>query len=337
MSKENNFIEAYQNSESVAENEQPAVTPEYYVAHYMEIMPRYIAKGRPTKDTLKTYHDRIAPFLEWCAGNQYQPLQLHDYELRQYFEPFVRRHKEATVTLTAMGIKTFYMVAKKLSLIKDNPMDYLRFVAVNNRDEQFKYFTVEQVGEILQAFIKEPDDFTRTRNTAILYLMSAEGLRTVEIQRMNDEDIDWETATIMVRGKGHQSIIYPSDKTMEVLRAYLLARPASKQEDGMTPTFVSNSNRRLYQRITRNGLRNIMNKALALCHYKETGISCMVFRQSCGTNLYAATKSLRVVQQTMRHRDLNTTKRYAKAQQRMTHRYTNLLDPMAAINKSKEN
>lgn len=338
----NGFLQVYQNSHAVGqtvEMQAAPVTPEYYIEHFMEIMPRYIAKGRPTMDTMNTYHDRIKHFLEWCKENQRHPLAMHDYEMRIYMEQFIRTHKDSTVALTVIAIRAFFSVAQRLYLIKENPMEYIHAGSAFKMDEQFKFFTVDQIGEILNAFQKEEDDFTRTRNTAILYLMSTEGLRNVEIQRMNDEDINWDTATILVRGKGHFGVIYPSDKTMQILAEYLDTRPKSVKEGNLTPTFVSNSNRRLYRRITRNGIRSIMNKALTLCNYKEAGISCHVFRHSCGTNLYAATKDLRVVQETLRQRDPKTTARYAHVQQRMTHRYTNMLDPSAAAEaeRRKEN
>ena len=54
---------------------------------------------------------------------------------------------------------------------------------------------------------------------------------------------------------------------------------------------------------------------------------CHVFRHSCGTNLYAATKDLRVVQETLRQRDPKVTARYAHVQQRMDKRYTSSIVP----------
>lgn len=55
------------------------------------------------------------------------------------------------------------------------------------------------------------------------------------------------------------------------------------------------------------------------------GLSCHVFRHSCGTNLYAETKDLRLVQDTLRHRDPKVTARYAHLTGRLEHRSTSVI------------
>ena len=99
-------------------------------------------------------------------------------------------------------------------------------------------------------------------------------------------------------------------------------------KDGvLTPLILSSSNRNLMGRISRNGIRSIMNKALTACDLKHPGYSCHVFRHSCGTNLYKETKDLRLVQDTLRHRDPKITARYAHVADRLSKRYTSKLVP----------
>ena len=80
-------------------------------------------------------------------------------------------------------------------------------------------------------------------------------------------------------------------------------------------------------RISRNGIRSIMNKALTACDLKHPGYSCHVFRHSSGPNLYKETKDLRLVQDTLRHRDPKVTARYAHVADRLSKRYTSKLVP----------
>ena len=99
------------------------------------------------------------------------------------------------------------------------------------------------IKEIVSVFEEEPDIFVRRRNLSIVYLMNIEGLRNVEMSRMNDEEIDWEHATILIHSKGHEGIIYPSQRTMDTPRDYLSSRLKAVKEYNLTPAFVSNSNR----------------------------------------------------------------------------------------------
>lgn len=308
-------------------NLSEVVATDYYIEHYRDFLPRYISHGRPTQDTMDTYCTRIHIFLSWCHEKQIHPLSVHDYQMRIFLEDYMRGHKDSTISLTVVAVRTFFMIAKRLRLIADNPCKYIHTGTSMQNDTSFRYFTLDQIKEVSSVFEQEINSFVRARNLSILYLMSIEGLRNVEIFRMNDEDINWEQQTILVHGKGHDGIIYPSERTMNILEVYILVRPKPIQDYHKTPTFISNSHRSFGHRISRNGIRKVMDRALRICGYKQKGISCHVFRHSCGTNLYAATKDLRVVQETLRQRDPKVTARYAHVQQRMEKRYTNLLDP----------
>ena len=58
---------------------QDAITPEYFIAHFYEYLPRYIAGGAPTADTRDTYELAIRLFLHWCMEQNLHPLNdIHD-------------------------------------------------------------------------------------------------------------------------------------------------------------------------------------------------------------------------------------------------------------------
>lgn len=308
---------------------EDAVTADYYVAHYKEFLPRYISKGHPTRDTLNTYMQNIDEFLAWCQEKNAHPFSIHDYQMRIYIEGLnLQNKKQATIALRVSSVRTFFQIAVRLGLLRDNPCSAIRVGAPFFADEQFKFFTPEQVGEILEHIQQEDNDFLRLRATSIILLMANEGLRIVEIKRMNDEDIQWATDSIYVRGKGHTGFIYPSAQTMKILQKYISVRPKPVPDgESLTPTFISNSHKSRNKRLTRHGIREIINPILSAVGYKEKGISCHVFRHSCGTNLYAATKDLRVVQETLRQRDPKVTARYAHVQQRMEKRETEKILP----------
>ena len=90
---------------------------------------------------------------------------------------------------------------------------------------------------------------------------------------------------------------------------------------------LSSSNKNYLGRVSRNGVRFVMNQALTACNLKHPGYSCHILRHSCGTNLYAQTKDLRMVQETLRQRDPKVTARYAHLNQRMSNRITSALVP----------
>lgn len=311
------------------------ITPDYFIAHYPEFIQRVIAKGNPSSDTMRHYCNQIDFFLRWCLANQRNPLTLNEYQLLMYRE-FVlnRQYKADSIQVMLVAVRAFYAAAKKLELIRVNPAAEVEApTAGNTSDALLHFYTPQQMNEIVHVFDEDADPFTRSRNKLILYLMGVEGLRNIEVHRACVEDINWEARAIMVRGKGakgRMEPIYPCDETFAILEEYLKSIPAEREikKDGvLTPLILSSSNRNLLGRISRNGLRSIMNKALTACDLKHPGYSCHVFRHSCGTNLYQETKDLRLVQDILRHRDPKITARYAHVADRLTKRYTSKLVP----------
>lgn len=305
------------------------MTPDYFILHWKEILPRYIGRGRPSKDTLENYFSCIKQFIEWCLKRNRHPLNVHDFQMREYMDYLYRRnYKNETIAMKLVAVRKFFSAAVKINLIQENPCADI--YAPNIRpDEIIRFFTPDQIYEICELHKEsEVNEFRLKRNLAIIYLMSVEGLRTVEVHRMNKEDINWDINGIFVHGKGHDRNIFPCQETITCIQEYLNLYPKEARKDGpFSPVFLSDSNFNTYGRLSRIGIRYIVNNILEMAGFKKPGISCHAFRHSAGTNLYAATKDLRLVQETLGHRDPKTTTRYAHLQERMTRRSTSAIVP----------
>ena len=308
---------------------QDAITPEYFITHFYEYLPRYIAGGAPTADTRDTYELAIRLFLHWCMEQGLHPLRdVHDYQIRIYMEDMrARDYSAATLMIKGAAIRAFYKVAQRLSFIAENPCADLQLRNPQHLDEDYKYLTVDQIKEICESLKEDKNTLRRLRNLLIIYLMGVEGLRVVEVARLSDEDIDWDRGRIEIRGKGHAGIIYPCEETLQLLKAYLEERGAVPAEGRRTPTIISCSRNNTKGRITRVGIRYVINCALKGAGLKQSGYACHLFRHSCGTNLYQETKDLRVVQETLRQRSPKVTAKYAHVHDRMERRYTRGITP----------
>lgn len=304
------------------------MSPDYFLAHWQEILPRYIGHGRPAFDTMVHYTSYINQFFDWCAAIHRHPMEVTDYEMRGFLEwLYGQGYKDDTIAVKLVAIRRFFAAAERLHIIAENPCQDI-YVPNATPDELIHFFTPDQLYEICTFYGENEDAFLRERNISIVYLMGVEGMRNVEIHRMNREDIDMDVNSIFVRGKGHDRRIFPCEETMAHLRAYLAACPAKVAKDGaFTPMFLSASRGHKFGRLSRNGIRFIMDQSLIETGFKKPGVSCHAFRHSAGTNLYAATKDLRLVQDTLGHRDPKTTARYAHVQERMNNRRTAAIVP----------
>ncbi|HBT79327.1 MAG: tyrosine-type recombinase/integrase [Selenomonas sp.] len=313
-----------------------AVSPDYFVQHYMDFLPRYIANGSPSAETLKTYQVRINEFIAWCRAQQQHPLTIQDYGLRVYRGYLLeQQYSNDSVHGNIIAVRAFFNVAVKMGLVASNPCTDISTPPVYYNEKPAPFYTTEQIQQLCDVFADEPSAFIRNRNLLIIYLMAVEGMRTIEVHRACVEDVNLDVGVLMVRGKGardRQEPIYFCDGTAQLLHAYLQAIQTECsdrviQKDGMlTPLILSDSHRNELGRISKNGLRYIVNKALRATKLKRPGQTCHILRHSCGTNLYGATKDLRAVQEVLRHKDPKITARYAHVTNRMENRLTSTLD-----------
>jgi site-specific recombinase XerD len=147
------------------------------------------------------------------------------------------------------------------------------------------------------------------RNYAILVLLARLGLRACEVVAMTLDDIDWEGAHLMVRGKGGQRVQMPlSAEVDHAIAAYLRkGRPRC-------------TSRRLFIRehAPRVGFANscavstLVQRALADAGVDSPHTGAYVFRHSLATEMLRQGASLGEIGQLLRHAHPDTTQIYAK-------------------------
>ena len=337
MANEISIIDANDDNElSVFSSD--AITPEHFIKHYEEYIRRYVSKGRPSMDTMNTYRYAINQFLRICEKANRSPLSFNESNILAYRDILYNRpyNKETgahysaeSISIKMIALRLFFRTAQKLGFIKNNPCENIEIGNVEHPDD-LEWYSIEEIGKICKAFDDEKSPFLKYRNITIVYLMGVEGLRNIEVQRMNCQDINWDGGLIRIKGKGHLRTIYPSKDTFKYMTIYQQLCPDDKsiKSDGYdTPFILSDSNRNEYGRITRNGLRYVLNKVLNKINLKKKNQTCHILRHSCGTNLYAATKDLRIVQEVLGHQDPKVTARYAHVVQMAENSATNKIAP----------
>lgn len=140
-----------------------------------------------------------------------------------------------------------------------------------------------------------------TRARMMVLLMCQEGLRCVEVSRLDRADVDLGEAVIVVRGKGGGERPVPlSDQTTTAIQAYLVEHPAR-----VGP--LVRSYRRGWQPLTPNYISKLVGEWL---RDADAGDSAHSLRHSCATHMLKGGAHLRDVQQFLGHRHLSSTERY---------------------------
>ncbi len=152
------------------------------------------------------------------------------------------------------------------------------------------------------------------RDKALLALLSLQVLRTVEITRANVDDLtrrddQW---VLLVRGKGHDRVIYLRQDVGQALKAYLAARGLIENDQHGAPLMTAIGNRAGGKRLSRRGVRTIVDSHLRRLDLKRPGLSNHALRHTGATLAYKYTHDLRAVQDMLGHADPRTTARYAR-------------------------
>ena len=281
-----------------------------------------VANGDAREDTIKTYLSQVRLWFRWCEGQGLAPASANADDLKRYRSSLVDRGaRHATISLKLTTIRRFYQGAVDRKLLPGNPADGIKAPRDRSAYEKTKHLSA---GEAELLFRAIPDNGLRSmRDRAMLMLMTVEGLRRVEIVRMNVRDLvqlsDPAEAKILVHGKGKDSYIYPREDTISMVGDYLEARGKMQADgEGEEPLFASidkgNTPRR---RLSRIGLNGIVDKYLSTIGVKREGMSCHTLRHTCGHLVYRETKDLRVVQEVLRHSSPATAAKYSDVDSKM--------------------
>ena len=145
------------------------------------------------------------------------------------------------------------------------------------------------------------------RNTAMLELLYATGIRVSELIQLTMNSINWQVGFLIVMGKGSKERIVPIGKiAYNCTRRYVdEVRPKLMQKKSTDILFLT----RLGKKFTRQGFWKIV-----VAYAKQAGLQKKVyphtFRHSFASHLLEGGADLRTVQVMLGHSDISTTQIY---------------------------
>jgi integrase/recombinase XerD len=173
-----------------------------------------------------------------------------------------------------------------------------------------RVLTYEEVDRLLAA---PPEDTPRgIRDSAMIHLMYASGLRVSELCALRLGDLDRRVGTVAPLGKGGKRRLVPVGQVaLDRIDRYLEVVRAHAKGSGTDPhLFLSPRGKRF----TRQGLWKLL-KAYARACGITTPISPHKLRHSFATHLLRGGADLRAVQAMLGHADLGTTEIYTRVAQ----------------------
>jgi len=271
--------------------------------------------------TQRNYRQALREFVQWYRADRgavpdWPGLSRDDF--RAYLRHLGRRRLgRAAIQLRFSALRTFYRHLIRGGRLEQSPVRHLALPKAPKRLP--KYLTIEQMAALLQTPLKALERMPETkgrgrpvpaatcyRDVAVLETLYSCGLRISELCGLRARDIDWDEATIRVRGKGRKERVVPiGEPALRAIRLYwghLARQPAPD-----TPVFQAGS----------DGARPVPPRTLQArlkLHLVAAGLDPAItphkLRHSYATHLLDAGADLRSVQELLGHAHLVTTQVY---------------------------
>jgi integrase len=150
----------------------------------------------------------------------------------------------------------------------------------------------------------------RLRDRAIILMLVRLGLRSGDVARMRLNDINWNTGTLQVIGKGRYQVRLPLPQDVgDALLRYLECRPANIDTDHV---FVrSSAPRRPFA--SGGGVSSVVKQALKRANIETPSKGAHLLRHTAATEMLRNGVSLDQAGLVLRHRSIDMTAYYAKA------------------------
>lgn len=281
-----------------------------------ELASRFVMYLDVSAVSVKSYKSGIKKFLtflhENCINNPTRDTVI------LYKKTLCDKYSASTVSLYLSSLRRFFTWCESENLY----CDITRGVKSPRIDSGHKKdsFTANQLREIIGGINR--NSLKGLRDYALMCLISATGLRTVEAMRADISDIRnvGGADCLFVQGKGRSSkseFVKLSVHVMKAIRAYLDARGEVSQE---TPLFASLSHRNTGERMTTRSISRICKTAMISAGYISKRWTAHSLRHSAVTLALMAGISLQEVSQFARHSSISVTMVYAHDVQRLKSR-----------------
>lgn len=260
-----------------------------------------------TPNTKETYLKGVKVFLEWCNDNNIS--EVTHATLIQYKEDLVAQNKKsATISMYMTALKKLYKYLETKG-IKNIASDLKG--AKQKRNYSKDPLTLDQAKDLLNSIDRTTQE--GKRNYALIHLLLTTGLRTIEIERANIEDIRnvANNSVLYVMGKGRDTkdeYVKLTYETLKAINEYLDTRTIKSDKE---PLFISLSDRTNGKRLKTRSIRDIIKKAYKKIGINSDKITTHSLRHTAITLSLLGGTPLQEVQQMARHSNINTTMIYA--------------------------
>lgn len=268
---------------------------------------------RYSDNTVAAYRNDLTQFYEFLQNGLNQTLDdwsevsseiidAYIFDLRNRKKPYA----PSSIARKVAAVKSFFNYLHARNMIPSNPTEEIDSPKVEKRLP--KTLAAKEIEELLQAPV-QGNTPKHLRDTALLNMLYATGMRVSEVVFLQMEDVDLERARLLItvrEGEGRSREVPLSKEMHRILEVYLTeGRPYLVKDPHETALFLNHRG----QQLTRQGLWLIIKS-----YAREADLSSEVtphtLRHSFAAHKLDSGSDLEEVQKLLGHANISTTQIY---------------------------
>ena len=256
---------------------------------------------RYSVNTLKSYKKDLENFSEYCADYSKENLDsVTEKFIKSYLMVLNEKGiQKKSISRNLASIRGLFKYSFQHDLVNANPAGN-----ITNPKSQRKLPEITTTDSILSIYnLAEEGDEDSKLVKIIFELLYGCALRVSELCDLNNSDLDLQSKTVRVFGKGSKVRIVPvGEKSIPIIKEYL---DLKNDNNPNSPLIITKTHIRIYPRY----VHRIVNKYLSkVSDIKKK--SPHVLRHSAATHMLDNGADLRAVKEILGHENLSTTQIY---------------------------
>jgi integrase/recombinase XerD len=268
-------------------------SPEYRNSVVLKAYKRFLMRIGLRDETINLYSGRLVKYLDFAQSIEPSTAKADEY--REYL--IDQGLSESHINNTCFAIKRYYEM-KGINWV---------FIKLKPNEGSPYYFSESDVMAIFSVC-------HNLKHLAMLQTLFYGTLRSTELCKLDDTDLDLEKKTIRLRETkgGRDDFAFITEDCAETLRVYLSIRP-TKEIDGRTPLFYTDNLNLWHKGDVYRMFLYYKKKA----NIKKPGAVHTFSRHTPATLLVERGCDIRIIKEILRHKDIRTTLRYAHLSDRV--------------------
>ncbi len=250
--------------------------------------------------TIKNYYNDLTEFSIYIKKDL---TRVKKEDIKSYLKYlFDKDNSNRTVSRKISTLKSFYKYLKENDVIKSSPALSIKYPKADKKLPNFVPYN--ELESMINATKK---DTFYERDDLIIELMYATGVRVSELVNIKLDDIDFETNSIRILGKGsYMRTVYFGEYARDAIFKYMNGLRIKLLNGKESEYLFLNKNG---NNITTRGIQKIIDKIVSETDVK-TKVSPHTLRHTFATHLLDNGCDLRSVQELLGHKNINTTEVY---------------------------